>query len=351
MTNISPSISSYTQEYLDNIQSTATVYFADEFVQAFSSKKYKYFAFIEGNDEPYYIIPCENILGKGNTYFVRCNGKENVKELVHLLENTNEVYKTANFFGIIDKDYGLEDEFSFNGQSLKNNHLYITPHYSFENFYININTFLRILKSEFGITEFGNFSIDYKNAVKNFEDRLSEFIKLIIDVDKKYRAYQISKINSKNSKQDIPNYRSNDIKLNKAIKVNIESVCLKAGTNTDECFKSSQYDIDACISPEALSESQQYYQHNNTEDYCKTIRGKFMIWFLVNYLETLKADLHSDSSVCFSNRKKLKDNNALPRNIFYKCKLDISIDNACSVLAQYAEQPQCLIRFLNNAKI
>lgn len=351
MTNASPSssISSYAQEYLDNIQSTATVYFSDEFVQAFYSKKYKYFAFIEGNDKPYYISPCENILGKGNTYFVRCDGKKNVKELVHLLENTNEAYKTANFFGIIDKDYGLEDEFSFNGQSLKNNHLYITPYYSFENFYVNKNTFLQILESEFNITEFGNFSIDYKNAVKNFEDRLSEFIRLIIDVDKKYRAYQISK---KVLKEDKPDYYSNDIDINNTIEIGLNCVGFRVGKCIDDCFKASKNNINNCISEISLSKSEEYYQNlSSIWDGCKIIRGKFLIVFLVNYLKKLKEDLNSNNPVCFVNRNTLKNNAKLPKSKFYKCRLDINYETVCSVLAQYAETPQCLIDFLKNSKV
>lgn len=350
MTNSASSrpVSPYAQAYLNNIPSTT--YFM-EFAKAFASRQYKYFAFIEGNDKPYYIIPCENILGKGNTYFVRCDGKKNVKELVHLLENTNEAYKTANFFGIIDKDYGLEDEFSFNGQSLKNNHLYITPYYSFENFYVNKNTFLQILESEFNITEFGNFSIDYKNAVKNFEDRLSEFIRLIIDVDKKYRAYQIGK---KVLKENKPDYHSNDIDTNikNTIEIGLNCVGFRVGKCIDDCFKTSKNNINDCISQKSLSKSEECYQNlSDIWDGCKIIRGKFLIIFLVNYLKKLKEDLNSNNPVCFVNRNTLKNNAQLPKSKFYKCRLDINYETVCSVLAQYAEMPQCLIDFLKNSKV
>lgn len=345
----SKEISPDAQKYLDEIPSTDTIYFT-EFMNAFASKQYKYFAFIEGNDKPYYIIPCENILGDDATYFIRCNGKKNVRELIYTIENSRDsMYKNSNFFGIIDQDYALEDEFIFNNKELSRCHLYITPYYSFENFYLNKETFSKILETEFSITKYGRFSSDYTFNMQNFEDRLFEFIQLIINVDKKYRAYQISKINSE---QNMSNYRSNDIKLNNAIDINIKSICLKTGKNIDDCFKSSQYNIDDYISDEALSQSQQHYQHNNAWDYCKTIRGKFMMWFLVNYLKSLKDDLNSDNLFCFSNRKqlKLKNNDSITKNTFHKCKLEINIDNACSVLAQYAEQPQCLIKFLHDVK-
>lgn len=336
-------ISPFAQEYLDEIPSTNTTYFI-KFTEAFHSNEYKYFALIEGNDKPYYLIPCNNIFGAKNTFFLRCDGKENVKELIITLRNSHtQIYREANYFGLVDKDYGLDEDHNF----IPAERLYVTPCYSFENFYLSRNVFSAILESEFHTEAFGYFKQDYVNISCLFEQRLTEFINLIIPIDKKYRAHQISK---KVFKESIPDYRSSYITL-EPIEVDVDSVHLKPSKSLEDCFKSTKYDINSCLSVHSMQESKKYYQGNSIWEYCKIIRGKFLVKFLVDYLKKLRDDFDKNKDpICFVQRLELKGLGVLDKNLFYKCHLRVDSGNFHSTLAQYAEQPECLIKFLENIR-
>ena len=338
MSNI---ISPFAQEYLNQIPNTITYYFM-EFSRVQASQQYDFYAFIEGNDAPFYTISCENILGKDKTYFIRCDGKKNAIELVeYLYLHSEESYRNSNFFALVDNDYGLETikyEVVYK--------IYQTPCYSFENLYLGQHTFKKILNHIFHTSHFGLFSNDYGTNMQNYESRLNDYIQLILIIDKKYHATRISKALN----EGLPNYKSDFISL-KNLKVEIDKVYIKSNHTINDCFDNKKFPIESCYTDTSFIKAEIKYLDKSVWENVKIIRGKFLIKFLAEYLNKLKVEFCNNSSgYCFSQRATLKASGTVSKNLFYKCNYQADDVSILSVLAQYAEQPECLINFLKNIR-
>jgi len=329
-------ISNAAQNLLSRANNLPTKYF-QEFTRVNASGEYDYIACIEGNDQPYYIIPCYNLLQTEKVYFLRCNGKKNVTELIDILEKSKqESYKNSRCFGLVDKDYGLD------GVNLYPTRIYETPCYSYENFYLSLNCLKKVLEAHFNIKRFNDFFEDYQRVVDNYTNRLQDYLDLIVEVDKRYRATQLS---AKKYKDNIPGYYSADI-IFSPIKVELNAVSIHANKCFDSIFKK---DISLSYTAITYAESTNYYLHSDIWKFVNDIRGKFLVPFLVSYLNKLIDDINNlNNPICFIQRNNLRINNSLERNFFYKVQLNIDSSTILSSLAQYADQPDCLKSFLSN---
>jgi hypothetical protein len=331
-------VSTDAQSLLDRANNLSTKYF-QEFTRVFGSKEYEFIACIEGNDQPYYVIPCSHYLKSNKIYYLRCNGKKNVTELIDILENSDqEVYRKSNCFGLVDRDYGIDFINKYPSR------IYETPCYSYENFYLSIDCLKKILESHFNIKKFNDFFEDYERIIENYTTRLSDYISLIKEVDKLYRSSQIS---AKKYKEGLPSYASAEI-IFSPIKITLENVDFENGKNFINCFKK---DITSSYSEISYEDSNSNYQHNNFWKFVNDIRGKFLITFLNTYLKKLMDDINNlDSPVCFVQRNRLKKQKLIDKQFIYKVQLNFDNATILSSLAQYADQPDCLKEFLRNFK-
>lgn len=330
-----------TQDQLDKITNSLGTYFR-QFTQVHSSHKYEYIVCIEGNDQPYYSSICQQYLNTDKIYFLRCDGKNNVLDLIQTLHSHTDVkYKNAACFGIVDKDYGLDKIFS-------TDRIYETPTYSFENFYLSKSCFTKIIEQYFHLKEFNHFNEDFAKVTKNYEQRLNEFIQIIIDVDKKYRATQISQ---KKLQEKLPKYSVDNITLSHTtVLINLEEIRLIGNIFT------ADKDIEHSYTEHSLAESAQHYNHSDIWKYTRNIRGKFFLIFLFNYLTELKKDIETSdlrskiidrkSPVCCLQRRALRDNPLFNKKLLYKIQVQFNMENLLSVFATCADIPECLKIFL-----
>lgn len=329
-------ISVAAQNLLNRANNLSTRYF-QEFTRVIASKEYDFIACIEGNDQPYYIISCSNYLKSDNVYFLRCNGKKNVTDLIDILENSDQdSYRKSNCFGLVDNDYGLD------GINLYPHRIYVTPSYSFENFYLSLSCLRKILEAHFNIKKFNEFFEDYQRILDNYTNRLNDYVSLIKEIDKRYRATQFS---SKKYDEKLPNFHSADI-IFSPIKLDLNSIYYCNGLSLNSCFKK---DISLSYTQISYSDADSYYQHSDLWKYTYDIRGKFLIPFLCNYLRKLIDDINNLlNPICFVQRNALKRTDALEKQFFYKVQLSFDNNTILSTLAQYADQPDCLKTFLSN---
>lgn len=326
-----------------------TIYFT-EFMNVNASKSYDYIVLIEGDDASYYMSLCATILNTPDIYYVRCNGKKNVLETLSTIENNKtKDYGKSKCFGIIDKDYGLDNEHK--KYNLNQQRLYITPVYSYENFYITDIFFKNLLASHFHITEHGIFKGDYLRALDNYESRLREYIDIVKNIDKFYRATQISK---KLLDEGLPSYNANNINIgNNVINISISEVKLK---NEENIFKNN---IAESYSEDSLSIAEREYTHSDLREYTRNIRGKFLSQFIINYVKELLKDVaknNIENSKIFierrdalRNQKVQNESDRLPRIKeiqVHKISLQVTDSNFFPLLASCAEQPSCLKTFL-----
>lgn len=136
-----------------------------EFINEYRHSDYTYFCFLEGEDEKYYHSRFQQYLGK-NTY--RCydsNGKKNVLKLYKKLRG-NTSYDKLKLMFFVDRDYDFDQS--------EENDLYVTPCYSIENLYVNMETFQDILSVEFYVKKDTKKFNEYMQLMQSFFKAFNE---------------------------------------------------------------------------------------------------------------------------------------------------------------------------------
>jgi len=127
----------------------------------------------EGEDEKYYSARISSLIFS-DWIGIDCGGKKNVIDLRKSIKK-NEVYKDTKALFFVDSDFESNDDI----RNLPD--VYITPCYSVENLYTSNEVFQRVLRSEFGISEVGEFSQCYQKCIQIFNSRKQEFLSAIQD--------------------------------------------------------------------------------------------------------------------------------------------------------------------------
>lgn len=293
------------------------------FISDSYKKEYTFF-FLEGDDDiDYYQQFFRNFSFPWEDFV--CDGRDNVIALYHDLKNhKNKEYNELKVFGFIDKDY---HEININ-----NKDIYTTPTYSIENLYISDDCIKRILNSKFNLKT--NSDV-FNSCFTNFNDRISDFIKLIEPLDIILRANNINYIKHKSgAKINVKN-----IKLDQYFKISFDEVLLKKDIIID-------LDIDTSkISSNSMATAKSFNKNCNNIENKKFIRGKFLFYFVTKYLSLLIKDNNiKENSRFFS---EIRNEHSKKRIKFKSTKLKIDNEkpDALLQLATFADVPNCLNDF------
>ena len=229
------------------------------------------------------------------------------------------VYKNINYAGFIDKDF--EDWF----ENPKPERIYVTPCYSIENFYVTESSFKKILSAEFDVTEFNENKDDFVKCVAVYNDRLIEFLSGILSFNCWVKAHRIMRRDD----PSVKNLNLSNISTKDLIKVNLDTVSVIY--DFDDPFGVFNDLSDFCFCTSALDEA---YESFKDLDRLSSFRGKQQIDFIRELLLKLKNDKTSKVPSFFSRKGNVP--------------ISLSRDNIISELSQYADTPDCLVRFLEN---
>ena len=268
------------------------------------------FCFYEGEDRKYYNSRIEKYSDYDFEHIISydCGGKENVLNIYKLIgtsEKNNEIKKA--FF--IDRD--------FIPSPLKKEEIYETPCYSIENFYVSASAFGKILVREFGINCNDQ---DYEKCIQDYKSRINEYNNLILYFNawlscQRKKGKDCFKVKLSDFK--IMRY-FNNVSINKVeVKKIIDDAFLR------EYFKDADY-----VVAEEVEEEKKLF---NEKDRSSLFRGKFELDFLKSVLKSL-VEL---------NKKQ---------QYFAQKYNSVSLNpdtNILSTLCEYADTPDCLIKFLN----
>lgn len=304
-----------------------------KFTSAVSKGYHSYLhVFFEGEDGSYYSERINHFSSYNPKEIINydCGGKDNVVLLWKKIK-LNEYHKKVKTRFFVDKDYGLDSK-------EYDDLVYVTPNYSFENFYLEYMCFEKILINEFRVNSIDeefliltdiyiNRLMEYKNIIANFNAfiicfhklqspiviercKISDFIDIYID------RIDVKKVmNFDTLKEYFHNKLTVDLRANKKY--------------AEENF--GKFD-DAIDEVEKIFEEELKNVLNNLDELS---HGKLEFYFLRNFLEDLKK----------SNSKK---------SIFKETRTSVFIDpqskGLVSYLSKYAETPPCLIEFLKDIK-
>lgn len=266
--------------------------------------KTKLFCFFEGKDAPYYSSRIKNYFDDYINF--KCNNKANVIKLYKKINNKKSDYLLAFF---IDRDFD---------DSLENPDIYETPTYSIENLYCTNETIINILKNEYLINIEDE---EFATIIKLYETNITDYLNKILLFNSWYHSLKKKK---KLLGLDSTNVSLEDKLPNKFLKLEISNIQC---TYTVDCIKSYYNN--------AIEVNEQEIQNSMNElsqtDLLERLRGKYLITFLIKFIEYLTLD---------SKNSK----NFIKENTNFSTNKTIILSH----LSNYASTPICLHNYLKS---
>lgn len=271
------------------------------------------FCFYEGEDSKYYNVQIERYSGHncGNTICYNCGGKKQVLKAYELITNSTSYVKVKKAF-FIDRDF---DPIHIDESNCE---IFQTPCYSIENFYTSIDSFKKILNTEFQINsvddDFKKCLVDYEAAFTAFHDAIKLFTAWV------YYQRQQEKANQQKL------VRLNDYSILRLFRnVDIDNVITKEPISISvinrefpKSYPIIQKEFELVLEKIEEVNPQQFY------------RGKFELQFLRSVIKDL--------------RRKNSENQYF--SVQRACvRIDVD-SNPLSALSSYADTPGELIDFL-----
>ncbi|MCZ8090903.1 DUF4435 domain-containing protein [Flavobacterium sp.] len=266
--------------------------------------KAKLFCFFEGKDAPYYSPRIKNYFD--NYINFKCNNKNNVIKLYKKIKNKKSDYLLAFF---VDRDFD---------NSLENPEIYETPTYSIENLYCNNETIINILKNEYLIN---NEDEEFTTILNLYETNITDYLNKILLFNSWYHSLKKKK---KLLGLDSTNVSLDDKLPNKFLKLEISNIeC----TYTINCIR-SHYNKAIEVTDEEIQTSMNELSQTIL---LEKLRGKYLITFLIKFIEYLTLDSKSSKNI-------------LKENINFTTNKTIILSH----LSNYASTPNCLNNYLQS---
>lgn len=288
-----------------------------DFLQKFRKNKKEVYGFVEGKDDPnFYKNMILAILPEDwNVVLFPSKNRDNVINLEHEISLKNYPINRICYF--IDRDLS---DFLSDKIPCKSN-IFITKDYSIENYIVNFQTFLRIVEEIFNYTD---MTVEQKSKLESkFNDELSKFSEIM-----SWWMAQILIWLRDEKILNLPNLR-----LEKIFSFQGGELYLKNGIISEyEYVKilAEELNLD-CNDLEAIKIARAELLKDNEVN--KIIRGKFLLWFLVEYL------------MCFKENPKTIVSDISRKN---KINQEIGHKNAIVNIAPRSRTPQVLKDFIEN---
>ncbi len=184
-----------------------------EFTRIYSKDKKLFICIFEGEDEKYFSQRITSSLNPLSWQGINAGGKKAVLEL-HECVYYHPIYQKSRYLCFIDRDF---DDWFENPDISR---IYVTPCYSIENLYVSESSFVRIISSEFGITQFNDYREDFKKCLRLFNQKKNEFLEIISTFNYWVKAHRLMERNSKTVKK----LNVRNIKLEALVQIKINSL-------------------------------------------------------------------------------------------------------------------------------
>ncbi len=269
------------------------------------------FLFFEGKDDFKYYCPRVQIaIGSRKYEKFDCNGKENVINLHRMIKK-----QTSPNLNII-KMFFVDADFDDNKNVDKD--IYVTPTYSIENLYFTDIAIENMLKGEMGLSD------HYDEDKKDFDTGF-EYIT-------RFRDNLISEMLYGNA--------CYSLQIKKAYKLGMEKPNLSTIKKYEDIINISNIaDIRSRIEGfiEITEDEVKEECKRMMDDPVNILRGKY-------FIEKMPTSINK---ICEESNKKIEcsDRMFVKKR---KMRLNTSMATLISDLSNYAETPQCLIKYINN---
>jgi len=317
---------------------------APEYILHFGNAKHKnydIFVGIEGDDQPYYDSIVRSKFPEKKIAFIRCGFKKNVLDFVEYLKKCDsEDYRESIYFGFVDHDYDEDFTPEYSDRT------YVTPCYSYENFYTTISAFQRLLEAKFHVKDFNEFSQDFESATTNYLRCRDQFFSLIKDIEAIVRTGYLMEQKGISSEKKT---HVSKFKLTQSI-VSVNGFQF----NLTQTMQDWVDNLDRYVKREFYDEVRSKYDGLNSDALNNFIRGKIIFDFYIRYLHDLLRDEADENSLCFNVRNETRlfndqlNDRTQAKNLLNVRLKSTDLVEASSNLAPFADVPPCLLNFLDD---
>lgn len=293
------------------LDSRASVY--HEFLAQYKREEKVVYGFVEGKDDPvFYLGHIESILPEGwEIKLFASGGKENVLKVHENIDWRSFKKKRICFF--IDRD--LSDLIP--ERIRQDSNIYTTSGYSIENYIVKSQVFERVLKELYGFDALPES--ERQQLKKFFDQELESFYKLMVPI--------MAVILNWRRSGEKANLNNVDIKKIFSVKNGVVS---ENDASKSLSLLHSQCGITMPDNPDYTVEISEF---SKALVYRKFTRGKYLLWFLVEFCKSV----HRDADEIIGGLKQKP-----------KKKVDLSLGNSMCIVAPRAKKPPALKQFLES---
>ena len=287
------------------------------FLSSYSKEGRVIYGFVEGKQDPSYYRGVIDGL-KPSAWEIRlipAGTKSKVYDLYRMIDWRRYKKKRICFF--VDRD--LSDLIPENWPSHDN--LFVTSKYSIENYFDSKNVCDRVLTEVYSLS-----GVDHSELSKTlilFEEQREEFFKAMVPVMARILTWRRDKMNAS----------LDNIKLSQLFNFEfgkLRRVPLPSGiSNIDELLhKQCKLNIDTSADVNASM-----VEFNLVKNYRNLVRGKFVMWFVIEFCKSI----HAGSVKIFRAVKSVP-----------KALVELSCSNGVAILGPRVIPPRGLVEFLKN---
>lgn len=294
-----------TKENIRNVvDSSISVVFHRFNSHCIEANKNKVFCFFEGKDASYYSPRIKKYFSEQISF--ACNNKKNVLKLYAKIKFKKSLYQLAFF---VDKDFD---------DPIENPDIYETPTYSIENFYCTRETLINILNDEYYLN---NADPTYNSIIQLYESQLTDYLNKILLFNSWY--YSLKK-----KKQKL-NLESTNVSLDEKIPnsfLSLEILNIRSSYTMD-CIR-NKFDKALDVTDDEVQEA---FNELSSKDLLQNLRGKYVITFLIKFIEFLMNDSKTTKIYIKENNNFITNKNIV-----------------LSHLSNYAITPICLENYIKS---
>lgn len=286
-----------------------------DFFSSYSKQKKVLYGFVEGKQDPsYYRGIIDGQIAKGwSIRLIPAGNKKKVYELYRKLDWRRFKRQRVCFF--VDKD--LSDLIP--EQSPIASNIFVTSKYSIENHFDSRYICERTLTEIYALSTLRQKELD--KILDLFDEQREAFLKLMIPVMGRILTWRRSKVNAS----------LDNIKLSSLVQFKagiVSAAPLPSGIASIDELIHKQCKLDIAT---AACKAAAVAEFTLVKNYRSFVRGKYVIWFLIEYCKSV----HAESAKIFTGIKSTP-----------KALLELSCANAIAILGPRSAPPRSLIDFI-----
>jgi hypothetical protein len=294
-----------------------------QFATAYDSKRYTLYIFFEGKtDSAYYLPELRRRRKQREIIQFICDGKDGVIAAYNDKRIRKKISNWKNVLFFVDKDW---DDLLNITKIPQSDSFFVTKYYSFENYLVGFETVEMFWTDFYKLPQ----NVELTQVIQNFQHGYSVFVKLIRPImawaiAQKKKEQELAIIQNRKEK----GFNLNNVNLNNVFELDSDLEPLKKQNAWRNIKKACAFNHKLNL----VDLKKELKKLKNLEPKIY-IRGKFELWYLINFLKFLTKILTTTNQ---------------PKSIRAMIKTQLTSENAIEIISGKIAYPKELNKFLDD---